>query len=102
MLTKKYAVDTVLDGKIALEMIKAYHYDIILCDINLPGMNGRELLPEFNKLSPESAIIMMTGNPDLKDAVELMKTGAMDYLTKPIEIERLYSCIGKVFEKKTQ
>jgi DNA-binding NtrC family response regulator len=95
-----YSTETVLDGQAALERIKVDHFDLILCDIQMPGLNGIELLKELRGRSPDTTIIFITGHGHIAGAVEAIKLGAYDYITKPIDDMRLKLTIGHALEKK--
>jgi serine/threonine protein kinase len=99
---KNYMVETAKNAETAIQMITKARYSLIIIDINLPGMKGEKLLKYCHKKAPQSAIIMITGAPDLKVAVDLMKNGALDYLAKPIEPEKLYTHINNVLKKRMQ
>jgi len=97
---KNYLVDSAANAEIAINMMADAHYSLILIDINLPGMTGRELLAYCKKHTPHTAVIMITGAPELDGAVTLMKEGAFDYLAKPIGIQKLYERIQNVLKKR--
>lgn len=84
-----YEVDTCHDCQEAIEKLKIFSYHLILSDINLPGMSGNELLSLCREKYKSTEIILITGEPDLEDAVKTVKQGAFDYLSKPITPERL-------------
>jgi len=71
-------------GKLALEWLKKHQPDLVLCDFRLDDMTGAELLVKIKDLYPATQVIIITGYSDVKDAVEVMKTGAYDYVTKPL------------------
>jgi CheY-like chemotaxis protein/predicted Ser/Thr protein kinase len=78
-----YAVEAVQSGDAARDRIMAQEYDVILSDINMPGMTGPELLRECRMRWPHTEVVLMTGDPHLAAAVQCMKAGAFDYLEKP-------------------
>lgn len=84
-----YEVDTCCDCQEAIEKLKIFSYHLILSDINLPGMSGNDLLSLCREKYKSTEIILITGEPDLEDAVKTVKQGAFDYLSKPITPERL-------------
>ncbi len=73
------------DGVKALKEIRTHFPDLILLDIKLPGMNGMKVLEEIKKTDKNLVVIMLTGYGDIKDAVQAMKLGAFDYITKPFK-----------------
>ncbi len=73
------------DGNRALREIRAHSPDLTLLDIRLPGMNGMQVLKEIKKMDRNLIVIMLTGYGDIKDAVQAIKLGAFNYITKPFE-----------------
>ncbi len=96
-----YKVFTSFKGKPALKMLQEEKIDVALCDIRLPDINGTELLPFIRKRSPETAVVMMTAYAEIRAAVESIKAGAFDYVTKPIYPEEISSIIKRAIQKKT-
>jgi two-component system response regulator HydG len=92
--------DGVLDGESALAKIKDDHYQVILSDIQMPGLNGIELLKELKGRAPDSTVIFITGHGHIAGAVEAIKLGAYDYITKPIDDMRLKITIKHALEQK--
>ena len=84
-----FEVLTAADGNEALLLFDAHHFDIVLSDINLPGASGMKLLHYCKQKRPSVEVILITGNPSLKDAVSAVKEGAFNYLAKPISSEKL-------------
>lgn len=78
-----YLIDTATSGSNALPLLVDNKYDLIISDINMPHLNGEELLNICNKQFQDSPIILITGQPDFNDAVQLIKKGAVDYIGKP-------------------
>jgi len=97
---KGYLVDGVSSGEEALATLKASDYDLGIFDIKMPGMDGIELLKESKKLSPDMEVIMLTGHGTIETAIDAMKGGAYDYLTKPYNLQELDIIIQKAVEKK--
>jgi DNA-binding NtrC family response regulator len=95
-----YSVDAVQDGEAALEKISGNRYHLILSDMRMPGLNGIELLKELKGRAPDTAIIFITGHGHIEGAVEAIKLGAYDYLTKPIDDLRLKLSIQRALEQK--
>jgi DNA-binding NtrC family response regulator len=85
LILEGYTVDTALDGLAALAKLKETKYQLILSDIQMPGLNGIELLKELKGRSPDPVIIFITGHGHIDGAVEAIKLGAYDYITKPID-----------------
>jgi DNA-binding NtrC family response regulator len=95
-----YSVDAVLDGAAALAKIKEDRYQLIISDIRMPGLNGIELLKELKGRAPDTAIIFITGHGHIEGAVEAIKLGAYDYITKPIDDLRLKVSIKHALDQK--
>jgi DNA-binding response OmpR family regulator len=91
-----FDVETADDGDVALEKIRANHYDIVLMDLKMPRMDGKAVLMEMKKLSKYPYVIMLTGVDDLAVAHECVKLGAKDYVQKPYDPEELLHIVIKV------
>ncbi|MCX6986324.1 MAG: protein kinase [Lentisphaerae bacterium] len=94
-LKRKYYVEAADSSEEAAEKINRSEFNLIVCDINMSGISGKEFFMECRKVFPEIPFILMTGMPKFSDAVNLVKEGAFYYLTKPIELSLLYSLIDK-------
>ena len=92
---------TATTGEEALVKIKDKNFDAIILDIMMPGMGGIETLKRIRKENPELQIIMLTGRGSVDKAVEAMKEGAIDFLEKPADIEKLLEKIENARQKKT-
>ena len=92
---------TATSGEEALVKIKNKNFDAIILDIMMPGMGGIETLKRIRKENPELQIIMLTGRGSVDKAVEAMKEGAIDFLEKPADIEKLLEKIENARQKKT-
>ncbi len=95
-----YRVDAVLNGAAALEKLQEDQYQVILSDIRMPGLNGIELLKELKGRCPDTDIIFITGHGHIDGAVEAIKLGAYDYITKPIDDLRLKLTISHALEQR--
>jgi len=84
-----YVVETAEDGDSAYKRFQEGDIDLVITDLRMPGMSGRELLLHIKTETPGVPVIVLTGHGTVKDAVEAMKEGAWDFLTKPIELDRL-------------
>tara|TARA_B100001093_G_scaffold520014_1_gene612058 strand:+ start:2938 stop:4104 length:1167 start_codon:yes stop_codon:yes gene_type:complete len=92
---KSFEIDMADNGLEGFEMIKEHHYDLILCDIKMPKMDGIEVLHKALKLYPELIIIMISGHGDIETAVDCVKSGAFDFISKPPDLNRLLSTVRK-------
>ncbi|MBM4287254.1 MAG: sigma-54-dependent Fis family transcriptional regulator [Deltaproteobacteria bacterium] len=95
-----YEVDSTLDGLEALQRLDETHYSVIISDIRMPSIDGIELLKEIKGKNIESLLIFITGHGHIDGAVEAIKLGAYDYVTKPIDDIRLKLTIKRALEKK--
>jgi len=97
---KGYDVAVAEDGISALEILKSGKFDLLLCDMKMPGLNGIELLEKSRETQADLEVILMTAFATIERAVEAMKLGAFDYLTKPFEDDRLFTTIEKALKFK--
>ena len=95
-----YQVEDAEDGLQGFEKIKANDYDLVLCDIKMPKMDGIELLEAVKKLKPEIPIVMISGHGDMETAIHSMKLGAFDYISKPPDLNRLLNTVRNALDKK--
>ena len=95
-----YLVEEAEDGFVGLEMIEKNDYDLVLCDIKMPKMDGVEVLQRSQKIKPEIPFLMISGHGDLETAVETMRLGAFDYISKPPDLNRLLNAIRNALDKK--
>lgn len=96
-----YSVDDFENPLQALDVIKKKTYDVVISDIRLPVMSGLELLPKLRELSPNSFVIIMTAYGSVETAVEAMKKGAYDYITKPFDKEEMLLLLNRIKELKS-
>jgi heterodisulfide reductase subunit A len=94
-----FSVKTADSGWSALELMEAGPFNMVLTDIKMPGMDGVELLAKAKQINPEICVIMMTAYAAVDSAVEAMKQGALDYLTKPFDPDVLVSMVLKVYHE---
>ena len=98
--SKDYQVDEAADGLIGLDMIKKQDYDLIMSDIKMPKMDGVEVLQKVKVSHPEIPVIMISGHGDLDTAVETMRMGAFDYISKPPDLNRLLNTVRNALDRK--
>ncbi|MGI9545872.1 MAG: sigma-54-dependent transcriptional regulator [Flavobacteriaceae bacterium] len=96
----QYQLEEAEDGSSGLNMIKKNDYDLALCDIKMPKMDGVEVLQEAKKIKPEIPFIMISGHGDLDTAVNTMRLGAFDYISKPPDLNRLLTTVRNALDKK--
>jgi DNA-binding NtrC family response regulator len=97
---RDYDVSVASDGRSAVEFCQKLDYDVVVMDIMMPNLNGIEALRILKQTQPSPEVIMLTGNATVQTAIEAMKSGAYDYLTKPCKIEELDVLIRKAHERR--
>ncbi|GAL70972.1 sigma-54 dependent transcriptional regulator [Jejuia pallidilutea] len=95
-----YEVEEAEDGLAGMEKIKKEDYDLVLCDIKMPKMDGVEVLEATRKIKPEIPIVMISGHGDLDTAVNTMRLGAFDYISKPPDLNRLLNTVRHALDRK--
>ncbi|MFA6083734.1 sigma-54-dependent transcriptional regulator [Mucilaginibacter sp.] len=93
-----FEVDTATNGGSGMDYLKVNDYDLVLCDFRLEDTDGREMLKNIKALYPKTGVIIITGYSDIKMAVELIKMGAYDYITKPLYPDEILNTITKAIE----
>ncbi|HOO89263.1 MAG TPA: sigma-54 dependent transcriptional regulator [Syntrophales bacterium] len=88
------------DGKSAIQQVRDGHFDLLLLDFKMPGMNGIEVLEKIKSINPEISVIMMTAYGTIETAVDAMKLGAVDYIGKPINLDELIILIDRIAERQ--
>ena len=95
-----YKVEEAEDGVIGFDKIKNNDYDLVLCDIKMPKMDGVELLEAVKKIKPEIPMVMISGHGDMETAIQTMRMGAFDYISKPPDLNRLLNTVRNALDKK--
>ena len=98
--SKDYQVEQAEDGLEGINKIRETDYDLVLCDIKMPKMDGVEVLEAAKKLKPEIPMVMISGHGDLDTAVNTMRLGAFDYISKPPDLNRLLNTVRNALDKK--
>lgn len=91
-----YAASTVVD---AIDILETSKTDLVITDLNMPGIGGQQLIKYMSQHYPNIPILVVTGYPDVQNAVEVMKLGVMEYLTKPFTFEELKSAVSSIINK---
>ncbi|MCD6199699.1 MAG: response regulator [Deltaproteobacteria bacterium] len=99
---RDYDVTACYSGEEALETVKKYNFDIVVLDILMPGIDGIETLREIKRIKPLTEVILLTGHAAVNTAIEGMRLGAYDYLTKPCEISDLVTKLDKAHDRKAE
>jgi len=101
LLKRKIDATGVPCGEAALALMKEKNFDVVLLDIKMPGgMDGIEILREIKKIQPSTEVILLTGHASIETSIEGMKSGAFDYLIKPVKFAELLEKLIAAFEKK--
>ena len=95
-----YMVDEAEDGLAGIEKIKKDDFDLVLCDIKMPKMDGVEVLEAIKKIKPETPVVMISGHGDLDTAGNTMRLGAFDYISKPPDLNRLLNTVRIALDRK--
>jgi len=95
-----YLVEEAEDGVAGFEKIKNNDYDLVLCDIKMPKMDGVEVLEAVKKIKPEIPMVMISGHGDMETAINTMRLGAFDYISKPPDLNRLLNTVRNALDKK--
>ena len=95
-----YQVDEAEDGAVGLEKIKNTDYDLVLCDIKMPKLDGVEVLEAVKKIKPEIPMVMISGHGDMETAINTMRLGAFDYISKPPDLNRLLNTVRNALDRK--
>lgn len=98
--SSSYLVEEAANGLEGLEKVKASDYDLILCDIKMPKMDGVEVLDAVKKIKPEIPMVMISGHGDMETAIQTMRMGAFDYISKPPDLNRLLNTVRNALDKK--
>ena len=95
-----YETDTCFDGEEGLELCMTENYDLILLDLNLPGIDGLEILRQFRTFNTNTPVLILSARVQIQDKVEGLDLGANDYLTKPFHFEELEARIRSLTRRK--
>ncbi len=98
---EKHTVDLAMEGMEGLELFRNNRYDVVLCDIKMPKMDGIEVLEKIFEISGEVPVIMISGHGNIDTAVEAIKKGAFDFIEKPLDLNRLLITIRNATDKSS-
>ncbi len=88
------------DGETALQYVCNHHFDLLLLDYRMPGMDGMEVLKDVKAINPEIDVVIITAHGTIETAVEAMKAGALDYIMKPLEFDELLILVDRIAERR--
>jgi len=97
--TPQRQVQSAATGRQARDMVRRGHYEVVVLDLRLPDVSGLELLPEFRQRMPDAEVIIISGHGDIDSAVEAMKLGAYDYVTKPFNLDEVELIIERAYQR---
>lgn len=98
--TRGFDVATAESGDAALEVLSGSRFDLMLCDVRMPGLSGVELVPAALEIDPDLGIVMLSAVNDAPTATEALASGVLDYLIKPIELQKLHEAVARALEKR--
>jgi DNA-binding NtrC family response regulator len=101
LVREGHSVAEAENGDTAIQSVLKGHFDMILLDYKMPGMDGMQVLKEVKKINPEIDVIIITAYGTIETAVDAMKAGAIDYITKPVEFDELLVHVDRVSERRT-
>ena len=96
---EKFEVDDAEDGKAGLDLIKQNDYDVVLCDIKMPKMDGLEVLDKIMESDKNPSVVMISGHGNIDTAVDALKKGAFDYIAKPLDLNRLLVTVRNALDR---
>ncbi|MFO7873475.1 MAG: sigma-54 dependent transcriptional regulator [Bacteroidales bacterium] len=96
---ENYEVTLAEDGQEALEKADQQKFDVVLCDVKMPGLDGLEVLDRFREIDPDATFVMISGHGTIDTAVEAIKKGAFDFISKPLDLNRLLITIRNAMDK---
>ncbi len=97
---KSIECDGVYDGSLFMKQFNSKEYDLVVLDINVPGINGLQVCEKIREKNKKIPILMLTAFGDIEDKLEAFKTGADDYLVKPFHFEELFARVNSLFRRK--
>jgi DNA-binding NtrC family response regulator len=99
LLDEGYSAETAPNAESALRLLGQKRFDLVITDLNLPGMTGIQLLSSVQQADPTVAVVLITGYPSIQSAIEATKKGVYTYLEKPVDRDRLLEVVGEVFTR---
>ena len=98
---EKYTVDEAVDGLDCMVKLKKAGYDVVIMDIKMPKMDGMEALERVQMLAPDTPVIMISGHANIDTAVEAVKKGAFDFISKPPDLNRMLITVRNAMDKSS-
>src|SRR5438552_7045662 len=97
-----YDTDVAYSGQKGIAKFEEESFDVVLCDYRLGNMDGKEVLMSVKKIKPDAIVLIITGYSDIKTAIDVIKQGAYDYITKPLIPDEVLSVLNKDWENSIQ
>src|SRR6185369_7369651 len=94
-----YETDVAYSGQKGLAKFEEENFDAVLCDFRLGNMDGKEVLLSIKKIKPDTIVLIITGYSDIKTAIDVIKLGAYDYITKPLIPDEVLSVLNKAIDQ---
>ncbi len=99
LIDKGYLVTVAKSGEEACQIFDKKQFELVITDLKMPGLNGLNLLQQIKRQSPETLVILITGYASLNSAINAIRQGAYDYLTKPFQLDELYIVVKNAVER---
>ncbi|HLL13574.1 MAG TPA: HD domain-containing phosphohydrolase [Pyrinomonadaceae bacterium] len=100
LLSADYDCQLVASAEAALAGLRAMRFDVVVSDINMEGMSGLEMIPHVRRVAPEAVVIMVSGAQTVESAIEALRAGAFDYVTKPFDLRHVEAAVRRALEHK--
>jgi diguanylate cyclase (GGDEF)-like protein len=101
ILGNSYSCSSVASAEEALTKLSEEAFDLVISDIDMEGMSGKELIPKLHSISPGTVVVMISGNQDIETAIEAMRVGAFDYITKPLDIRHVDAAVQRALDHRS-
>ncbi len=102
LTVREFDAESVYEGSDAIDKVNNFDYDVVILDVQLPGISGIDILREIKRIKPLTEVIMLTGHATVQTAIEGMKLGAFDFLLKPVDTEDLNKKLTEARKRKKE